>query len=89
MDHTTKGIEEDSVADSIGSIDNAPTLELHHDGLTIDGYSRAAVQTYWRVAELKIGFDLGAQPLGLYVPSKDLHQPLSPRPYRRNPRLRR
>ena len=62
MDHTTKGIEEDSVADSIGSIDNAPTLELHHDGLTIDGYSRAAVQTYWRVAELKIGFDLGAQP---------------------------
>ena len=62
MDHTTKGIEEDSVADSIGSIDNAPTLELHHDGLTIDGYSRAAVQTYWRIAELKIGFDLGAQP---------------------------
>ncbi|RLS66653.1 MAG: metal-dependent hydrolase [Planctomycetota bacterium] len=62
MDHSTKGIEEDSVADSIGSIDNAPTLELHHDGLTIDGYSRAAVQTYWRIAELKIGFDLGAQP---------------------------
>ena len=30
--------------------------------MTIDGYSRAAVQTYWRIAELKIGFDLGAQP---------------------------
>ena len=31
-------------------------------GLTIEGYSRAAVQTYWRIPELKIGFDLGAQP---------------------------
>ena len=30
--------------------------------LTIEGYSRAAVQTYWRVPELKLGFDLGAQP---------------------------
>jgi ribonuclease Z len=52
----------DSLVDAIGSVDNAPSLGLHHDGLTIDGYSRAAVQTYWRVAELKIGFDLGAQP---------------------------
>ncbi len=33
-----------------------------HKGLTIEGYSRAAVQTYWRVPELKLGFDLGAQP---------------------------
>lgn len=41
---------------------NAPIKRLHHDGLTIEGYSRAAVQTYWRIAELKIGFDLGAQP---------------------------
>jgi ribonuclease Z len=30
--------------------------------MTIEGYSRAAVQTYWRIPELKIGFDLGAQP---------------------------
>jgi ribonuclease Z len=30
--------------------------------LTIEGYSRAAVQSYWRVPELKLGFDLGAQP---------------------------
>ncbi len=29
---------------------------------TIEGYSRAAVQSYWRIAELKLGFDLGAQP---------------------------
>ncbi len=41
---------------------NAPIKQLSHNGLTIEGYSRAAVQTYWRVQELKIGFDLGAQP---------------------------
>lgn len=29
---------------------------------TIEGYSRAAVQTYWRIPELRLGFDLGAQP---------------------------
>jgi len=45
-----------------GPVDNAPILSCHHDGLTIEGYSRAAVQTYWRIPELKIGFDLGAQP---------------------------
>jgi len=43
-------------------IDNAPLQSLQHGGLTIEGYSRAAVQTYWRVPELKLGFDLGAQP---------------------------
>jgi ribonuclease Z len=43
-------------------VDNAPILSVQHAGLTIEGYSRAAVQTYWRVPELKIGFDLGAQP---------------------------
>lgn len=41
---------------------NAPVKKLVHNGLTIEGYSRAAVQTYWRIQELKIGFDLGAQP---------------------------
>ena len=41
---------------------NAPVKTLEHKDLTIEGYSRAAVQTYWRVPELKIGFDLGAQP---------------------------
>lgn len=50
------------LAETIGSVDNAPTLSMSHGPLTIDGYSRAAVQTYWRIAELKIGFDLGAQP---------------------------
>ncbi len=43
-------------------IDNAPFQTLTYDGLTIEGYSRAAVQSYWRIPELKIGFDLGAQP---------------------------
>ena len=43
-------------------VDNAPVRSLVHKGLTIEGYSRAAVQTYWRVPELKLGFDLGAQP---------------------------
>jgi ribonuclease Z len=43
-------------------VDNAPFLTCQHAGLTIEGYSRAAVQSYWRIPELKIGFDLGAQP---------------------------
>lgn len=43
-------------------IENAPLRSIEHDGLTIEGYSRAAVQTYWRVPELKVGFDFGAQP---------------------------
>src|ERR1700710_3073444 len=43
-------------------VDNAPVRSLAHKGLTLEGYSRAAVQTYWRVPELKLGFDLGAQP---------------------------
>ena len=43
-------------------VDNAPVRTLVHKGLSIEGYSRAAVQTYWRVPEMKLGFDLGAQP---------------------------
>jgi ribonuclease Z len=43
-------------------VENAPILSCKHAGLTIEGYSRAAVQSYWRVPELKVGFDLGAQP---------------------------
>jgi ribonuclease Z len=43
-------------------VDNAPILSCQHGGLTIEGYSRAAVQSYWRIPELKLGFDLGAQP---------------------------
>jgi ribonuclease Z len=43
-------------------VDNAPVRMIQHKGLTVEGYSRAAVQTYWRVSELKLGFDLGALP---------------------------
>jgi ribonuclease Z len=43
-------------------VDNAPYFSHVHDGLTVEGWSRAAVQTYWRIPELSIGFDLGAQP---------------------------
>jgi ribonuclease Z len=41
---------------------NVPCRSMIFDGLTIEGYSRAAVQTYWRIPELKLGFDLGAHP---------------------------
>src|SRR4051812_29067189 len=43
-------------------VDNAPYFSHTHDGLTVEGWSRAAVQTYWRIPELNIGFDLGGQP---------------------------
>lgn len=41
---------------------NLPVKTIKHKEYTIEGYSRAAVQSYWRVPELKLGFDLGAQP---------------------------
>lgn len=41
---------------------NSPVHRFPHQNLTVEGYSRAAVQTYWRIPELRIGFDLGAQP---------------------------
>lgn len=43
-------------------INNLPLRSYAHAGLTIEGYSRGAVQTYWRIPELKIGFDLGGSP---------------------------
>ena len=43
-------------------IENLPVKTLVHKRSHIEGYSRAAVQTYWRMPELKVGFDLGAQP---------------------------
>ncbi len=41
---------------------NAPVKSHFACGMTIEGWSRAAVQTYWRINELKLNFDLGAQP---------------------------
>ena len=43
-------------------VENVPVLKHVHDGMTIEGYSRAAVQTCWRVNELKLLFDAGVQP---------------------------
>jgi ribonuclease Z len=43
-------------------VNNLPVQSLVHKDITIEGYSRAAVQTYWRVPEWKLGFDLGAHP---------------------------
>jgi ribonuclease Z len=51
-----------SIEDLETPVDNAPVRSFHHNGLTVEGYSRAAVQTYWRVPELKLGFDLGGHP---------------------------
>jgi ribonuclease Z len=53
---------ESSVESLDHPVDNAPVRSMVHKGLTLEGYSRAAVQTYWRVPELKLGFDLGVQP---------------------------
>ncbi|WP_164103801.1 MBL fold metallo-hydrolase [Candidatus Laterigemmans baculatus] len=41
---------------------NVPLISHKHGDLTIEGFSRAAVQTCWRIAELKVNFDLGVQP---------------------------
>lgn len=43
-------------------LQNLPVSTLTHKALTIEGYSRAAVQSYWRIPELKLGFELGASP---------------------------
>ncbi|MBR5709924.1 MAG: metal-dependent hydrolase [Thermoguttaceae bacterium] len=39
-----------------------PYYSFKHRDYTIEGYSRGAVQTYWRIPEFHLGFDLGAQP---------------------------
>jgi ribonuclease Z len=70
MDHSRCGTKEAavtadvdlSVEDLDHPVDNAPVRSLTHKGLTVEGYSRAAVQTYWRIPEMKLGFDFGVQP---------------------------
>jgi len=42
------------------TLPNAPYHRITHGQLTVEGWSRAGVQTYWRIPELRIGFDLGA-----------------------------
>jgi ribonuclease Z len=43
-------------------IANLPYHSLRHAGLTIEGWSRAGIQSYWRIPELRIGFDMGGSP---------------------------
>jgi ribonuclease Z len=43
-------------------VNDLPVKTLVHKTITIEGYSRAAVQTYWHIPEMGIGFDIGAQP---------------------------
>ena len=43
-------------------LQNVPCFKKQLGRWTIEGYSRAAVQTYWRINEMKIGFDCGAHP---------------------------
>lgn len=42
--------------------DGQVTRSVKYGSITIEGYSRAAVQTYWRISEYRLGFDLGWQP---------------------------
>jgi ribonuclease Z len=51
-------------------VDNAPYRSEDVAGITVEGYSRAGVQSYWRVPAWKIGFDLGALPWAfLFTPT--------------------
>lgn len=43
-------------------LENAPLRKLTVGDMTIEGYSRAAVQSYWRIPEMKLLLDLGLQP---------------------------
>lgn len=43
-------------------LENLPLHSVRHKALTIEGYSRAAVQSYWRIPELKLGFEVGGSP---------------------------
>ncbi len=47
---------------SEASLSNVATSAQKLGNYTIEGYSRAAVQSYWRIHEMKVGFDLGAHP---------------------------
>jgi ribonuclease Z len=42
-----------SNASNASMIDNSPFRTLVHKGLTVEGHSRAVVQSCWRIPELK------------------------------------
>ncbi len=43
-------------------VPNIPVFKKQLGRWTVEGYSRAAVQSYWRINEMKIGFDVGGHP---------------------------
>lgn len=55
-------MSQDEFRNDVSISDSQGFRRIKHDGLTIEGYSRAAVQTFWRIPEYKLGFDLGWQP---------------------------
>ena len=52
-------------------VENLPIKTHEFNGLTIEGYSRAAVQSYWRIPELKVCFDLGGSPWDFTLPDAE------------------
>lgn len=47
---------------SIQKMRDVPYKHITFNNYTIEGFSRAAVQTFWCIPEFHLGFDLGAQP---------------------------
>ena len=62
MTTITKPAALSSPASAESVVGNVPVRSECFGGYTIEGWSRAAVQSYWRVAELKLNFDVGGQP---------------------------
>lgn len=60
-DNSTDDLSAPAVLDEL-PIDNLPLLSQEHGPYTIEGWSRAAVQSYWRIRELKLLFDIGGSP---------------------------
>ncbi|MEZ6141998.1 MAG: MBL fold metallo-hydrolase [Zavarzinella sp.] len=50
-------------------VENLPQLAYFHRPYTIEGWSRAGIQSYWRIPELGICFDLGGIPWNFHQSS--------------------
>lgn len=48
--------------EDVAIIETAPVYSHTHDQITIEGWSRAGIQSYWRVPSWNVAFDLGALP---------------------------
>ena len=47
---------------NVRMIANAPYQQLSIRGITIEGWSRAGIQSYWQIPEWSVGFDIGVCP---------------------------